>query len=298
MKSEPNVLGIDHPVIAARELERACHVYKRLGFTLSPRGQHPWGTANHLIMFQRDFIELLGVYDPVLLSQEISPNSQVYSGFVRDFLARREGFSLMALHSDDIERDQQRVEARGLEGARRIEFRRAVVLPDGGQDEAVVSLAMLIQPAYPNLSTFICQQHKPQLVWVPAWCEHPNKADGIRGVTYVADEPDAVTGYYQALYGAERVHRTMSGLEVNTPNGIITILSSAVVGSRYPEFEGLLPAPEDRPCGIAISVHTQDLNAAMDCLVRAGVPFVRSRENTVRVGPEQAYGIVLELVGD
>jgi len=295
--AEPNILGIDHPIIAAQDLDRVCQVYQRLGFKLSPRGRHPWGTANNLLMFQRDFIELLGVYDATLLDQESGPNSLVYSGYVRDFLARREGLALLALHSDDIERDQARVEANGLV-AQRIEFRRPLVLPNGQPDEAVVSLAMLIQADYPNLSTFICQQHKPELVWVPQWQTHPNGVDAIRSVTYVADEPAAVAPYYQALYGAERVHRTVSGLEITTPNGVLNVIASSMLGSRFPEFEGLLPESSERPCGIALSLHTRDFTAAMNCLTQAGVPFTVHRDNALRVGPEQTYGIVLEWVGD
>ena len=298
MKTEPNILGIDHPVIASRDLDLACHAYERLGFKPTPRNYHPWGTANNLIMFPHDFIELLSIEDATRLSQEVVPNSRIYSEFVRDFLAQREGFSLMALHSNDIERDHRQVEARGCASSGRIEFRRKVTLPDGTEDEAVVSLSMLINATHPNLSTFICQQHKPHLVWNPAWQQHPNQADGIRGVVYVADEPDTVAPYYQSLYGPERVHRTLSGLEINTPNGTISVLASSMAGSRFPEFEGLLPPALERPCGIAISVHSQDLNAVIHCLTGAGVPYTKSRESLIRVGPDYTGGIALEFVGD
>ena len=298
MKSEPNILGIDHPVIASRDLDRICNAFERLGFKPTPRNYHPWGTANNLIMFSRDFIELLGIEDAARLHQDVVPNSRIYSEFVHDFLAQREGFSLMALHSDDMERDHRQVEGRGLASTGRIEFRRTVVLPDGTEDEAVVSLSMLINSAYPNLSTFICQQHKPHLVWNPAWQRHPNRTDGIRSVSYVADEPDLVVPYYQALYGPERVHRTLSGLEINTPNGVISVLASGMVGSRFPEFEGILPPASERPCGIAMSVHSQDLSAVIDCLTGAGVPFIQSRDVLLRVGPDYTGGIVLEFVGD
>ena len=49
--------GIDHLVLAVRDLEKARTFYQRLGFTLTPRAQHPWGTANHLAQLNGCFLE-------------------------------------------------------------------------------------------------------------------------------------------------------------------------------------------------------------------------------------------------
>ncbi len=55
--------GINHVVILVLDLDRAREAYARLGFTLSPRGDHspPLGTSNHTIMGRRDYLELLTV---------------------------------------------------------------------------------------------------------------------------------------------------------------------------------------------------------------------------------------------
>src|SRR5262245_49251194 len=59
------ITGIDHAIIGVRRLDSAAEVYRKLGFTLSPRGRHyGWGTANYCIMFAQDYIELLGIVDP------------------------------------------------------------------------------------------------------------------------------------------------------------------------------------------------------------------------------------------
>jgi catechol 2,3-dioxygenase-like lactoylglutathione lyase family enzyme len=51
-----HILGIDHVVILARDLEHARQTYARLGFTLTPRGYHTLGSQNHCIMFERDAV--------------------------------------------------------------------------------------------------------------------------------------------------------------------------------------------------------------------------------------------------
>jgi hypothetical protein len=58
-----NVIGIDHAVVVVRDLDKAAENWKRLGFTVSPRGTHSakMGSGNYTIMLDPDYIELLGV---------------------------------------------------------------------------------------------------------------------------------------------------------------------------------------------------------------------------------------------
>src|SRR5690242_3227710 len=60
------VTGIDHVVIGVADLDRAEVTYRRLGFTLSPRARHSaaMGTANHTIMLEHEYFELLAVLTP------------------------------------------------------------------------------------------------------------------------------------------------------------------------------------------------------------------------------------------
>ena len=61
-----NVIGIDHAVVMVKDLDKAAENYKRLGFTVSPRGTHSahMGSGNYTIMFDPDYMELLGVLTP------------------------------------------------------------------------------------------------------------------------------------------------------------------------------------------------------------------------------------------
>src|SRR5271163_3683044 len=75
------IAGIDHVIIAVRELEDARTAWSRLGFTLSPRGRHiGQGTANYCVMFPSDYLELLGIVDAADSVERLDA-----------FLARREG---------------------------------------------------------------------------------------------------------------------------------------------------------------------------------------------------------------
>ena len=47
-----NVIGIDHAVVMVRDLDQAAENWKRLGFTVSPRGTHSahMGSGNATIV--------------------------------------------------------------------------------------------------------------------------------------------------------------------------------------------------------------------------------------------------------
>src|SRR3546814_4086545 len=87
--------GLDHVVIMVRDLSIGAQRWRDLGFTVSPRGTHSahLGTGNHTIMFDDDYLELLGV----LAETELNEPS-------RAFLARRgEGLERAAFRTADAQ---------------------------------------------------------------------------------------------------------------------------------------------------------------------------------------------------
>ncbi|MCP4630386.1 MAG: VOC family protein [bacterium] len=48
--------GIDHLVLCVNDLDLCAAFYRDLGFTTTPRAQHPWGTDNCLIQLSGSFI--------------------------------------------------------------------------------------------------------------------------------------------------------------------------------------------------------------------------------------------------
>ena len=55
---------INHLVLAGQDLDALRGTYGALGFTLCPRGQHPFGTGNTVIQLERNYLELLAVTQP------------------------------------------------------------------------------------------------------------------------------------------------------------------------------------------------------------------------------------------
>src|ERR1700693_3607680 len=107
--------GLDHIVHAVRDLDAAAEVYASAGFTVGARNRHPWGTHNRIVQLRNCYIEILEVAEP----DKIVPHggrSFSFGAFNRDFLAHREGFSMLILNSGDAVRDACAFEMAGIGG--------------------------------------------------------------------------------------------------------------------------------------------------------------------------------------
>ena len=85
---------IDHVVVDVRDrMEEGARRYRALGFQLTPMGRHSLGSANHLAIFGRDYLELLGTDQPGgALRPDLDPypiglNGLVFRGHEAEALA-------------------------------------------------------------------------------------------------------------------------------------------------------------------------------------------------------------------
>jgi len=284
--------GIDHPLVTVRNHAEALELYRKMGFAPSPVSYHPWGSVTSLMMFPSNFIELIGVDDPSKFGTN-SVNGFCFGRQLGQFLDRgEEGVSLVALHSRDADADHARMVEAGLESQGRIDFRRKMRLPDGRDDEAVVSLALFIDSALPDASNFICHQHRPELIWVKGWQNHPNGADGILAVTYLAD-PAALEPRWRAIYG-DAVKYNGAVLEADTQCGVLRAMDAATAALEFPGIT-LPKRAEQRPHAIAIRLHTTSLTTLRSILEHNAVPHAEV-PGRVFVEPHAAGNVILEFV--
>src|SRR3981189_3880440 len=105
--------GLDHIVHAVRDLDAAAEFYARAGFTVGPRNRHAWGTHNRIVQLKNAYIEILTVAEP----ERIVPHgarSFSFGAYHRDFLASREGLSMLILNSSNAAGDARAFASSGV----------------------------------------------------------------------------------------------------------------------------------------------------------------------------------------
>jgi len=265
------IAGIDHTIVGVRDLERARLAYRRLGFTVTPRGKHiGWGTANYCIMFQHDYIELLGIVDAAQFTNDLDK-----------FLAAREGLLGLAFRTPDNHAVARELEALGISVDGPKDLKRLLELPEGTVEPAF-KLLFPSKEATPGLSAFVVQHLTPHLIRQNSWLQHQNGAVGIASVTVAADEPMRYAAAYKEIFGATSVTVTPGTVTVATGG-------ARLIFSRDTMFRlAGVPAPHVA----SMSVLVPSLYAVSRLLTAAGIVFERVG-NDIVVPPDEAHGLYM-----
>ena len=217
--------GLDHIVHAVRDLDAAARFYASAGFTVGARNRHPWGTHNRVVQLKNCYIEILTVAEP----EKIVPHgvrSFSFGAFNRDFLAQREGFSMLILNSRDAVEDARMFEAPGISDFEVFDFGREGTKPNGTPVKLAFSLAFAQDPASPNVRFAACQHHFPENFWDPAFQTHANGAKAVSGAVLVADNPVSHQTFLRSFTGVGELNLSSIGVTARTENGDIEILES------------------------------------------------------------------------
>jgi len=277
-----HLTGIDHCVILVRDLDAAAATWRQLGFTLSPRGYHSahMGTANHTIMLQHDYFELLGV---------VAPTEQNVR--FREEIARGEGLSAVALQTDDADKACAEIRGMGIAAGDVVAFSRPVDLPDGGKGEAAFRVTNFPEDLLPGMHLFVCGHLTRDAVWIPDLLEHPNGAQGLAALMMACADPEAMAARWAKLFGRAAVAAMPGGVRVDTGKTQIELLAPPAIAARYPGLP--IDTGHDRLVGLAIRV--ADLGKARAALSAGKAPWRESQGRTV-VPPADASGTLVEFV--
>lgn len=258
----------DHIVLVVRSLDRAAETYERLGFTLTPRAQHPdhMGTSNRLVQFaDRTFIELLEVDRPETCAPH-RPGHFSFGQHAQSFLADGEGMAMMVFAGSDAPGDAAEFAAAGFGEFAPFDFGRKATQPDGTEMEVAFSLAYALPKGLGRNGFFTCHNKFPGNFWKPAFQEHAYQASGMYAVYLAVEEPDAHRGDMEALTRAPSTPRA-GGFEIAcTPDQRLIVATPGAIAG----ISGLAAPPAPGFAGIALY------------------------ENSTRtVPPEEAHGIFI-----
>jgi hypothetical protein len=279
-----NVIGIDHAVVVVKDLDDAAENWRRLGFTVSPRGTHSakMGSGNATIMLDPDYIELLGV----LVETEHNAPTRAF------FAKRGEGIERIAFTAVDSAAGAEEIRARGYEPVGPTDFERPVAMPDGSLSAAKFTIFQWPIAEQPGgLRIFACQHKTRETVWIPQLMKHANGAQHLEEVLIVSPEAAKDAAHLARMIDSDI--RAEADGAVAAPSGLdradFVFLSKDQLSRRYPGVS-LTGLPERGAAGLVLA--TSDLAAAEKAIGSAGV---RSG-GAVCVAPAAANGTLLAFV--
>jgi len=278
-----HVIGLDNVVIAVRNLGLAAEAFRRLGFAVTPKGHHPeWGTANHCLMFGRDYVELLAAEGPGAEAER-----------VRAFARRREGAMELSFATDDGAAAALGLCRAGIAvGAPRSLSRR---MDNAEGTTLMFSELALPADATPGVAARLIHHITRERERFPEWTAHPNGAVGIASITAVVDEPEETAAAWDKIFGPHAATPTDNTVTVHTGRGLVFLARPDDITQLHPEAE--LDTPPRPPAIVVLSIEVADTTRAASLLQANGVAFGLDGEGTIRIAPAAACGVFLELVG-
>jgi catechol 2,3-dioxygenase-like lactoylglutathione lyase family enzyme len=285
------IAGIDHVVLAVRDLERAKSGWNRLGFTLSPRGRHiGQATANYCVMFAGEYLELMGAHPQPSPPAE-GPKRGDLGARLDGFLERREGAMRVAFALRGTpEAAREALIALGFHPSAPRTLGREILLPSGS---LVPQFRLIDLPAEetPGLESFLCFHLTPELIRRREWLEHANGVRGLKGIHVLVSETGSLIAAYDRLFGLSRVTTTDAVAAVEAGRHRITFMTPDDFLTIHP---GIALDPDfPLPGIVALDLVTQRRERTAEYLAREGIAFAELSEGSLAVLEPEASGTIL-----
>jgi len=193
------VKGIDHVVIAVKDLDEATSSYTQLGFTAVPGGRHAGlGTSNALIAFADGaYIELIAFTPPVPPALNLWYSAIARGGGMVDFCAQ----------TDDLVGDSALFRRAGATIG--VPFSMERLRPDGYR---VSWMLATTEGASCGLMPFFIRDITPRDERLPRDRRHRNDVLGIRSLAIAISDHNAIANIYSNALGTPGVSIDRSDL--------------------------------------------------------------------------------------
>ena len=270
---QPVIKGIDHLIVMVRDLDRSDGLWKTLGVRTTARGFHDrGGTANHLVMLDGTYVELLGTVD----------HQRAFAYWA--MMDEAPGLWGIALRGS-AEAAFRLWGAAGLEPAAPASLSRAIDIA-GHTVLARFQLTTLPQSPELPLLVFCCEHLTPQYVWEPGAPQHPNGARTLREVVLVVAD-DRARQAFERIIGHAAVTAAGGSATIQVGECRLAFLPDAEFERRF-GMAAMFRACA-RPMIAAVTIASADLAGARQWARRAGVP--------VRSSPAGGFAVTLAQEG-
>jgi hypothetical protein len=270
---------LDHVVINVRDrIDEGLETYRRLGFTMTPRGYHTLGSMNHLAIFGTEYLELIA-----------APPGD--SGRA-EILAAPFGLNGLVFGTEDSAAVYAALHDAGVPVEPPLEFSRPVDLGNVSRD-ATFRTVRLTPGTVPAGRIYFCHHFSRDCVWRDAWRHHANGAVGIIRAVIAAREPSVLASLFARMFGEDAIRRLPARCSLRIGLSQFDIVTP---GELAHEFADAAPAANGRDDFMAaLTIRTRSLDRAADALAVGGISGVRREAARILVPPTETFGVTLEF---
>ncbi|CAF0914222.1 unnamed protein product [Didymodactylos carnosus] len=208
---------LDHLVInTIFDLDLAVSQFHELGFTLTPRGYHSFGSMNNLIIFDNHYIELIGLPQDTDKLGSILLNSPT-------------GINALVLRTSNADNIYETLTDKGFQTEKPILGSRPIHI--NGQEQLVkFRVVHLSKGQFDSGRIYFCEHYTPELVWRQEWQKHANGVQRIRELICISDQPEIEAGRYARAIGTTIANQTT---RIFLNDFLISIISFNAYYERY-----------------------------------------------------------------
>lgn len=272
---------LDHVVVNVHDrMDAAETLYRRLGFTLTPRGYHTLGSINHLAIFGTEYLELIGLPAGTTGRQ--------------DLMGWPTGLNGLVFGAEDADALHAALTAAGVAASPPVSFSRPVELPGGLMRDAAFRTVRLPNDTTPAGRLYFCEHATRNLVWRDEWRRHANGTLGVMRAVLAAERPDRLAALFARMFGAGAVAGIPGGKRLAVGLSSFDIVDPGELARRLGK---LVPEAQGRSEYMAALVlRTSSLDQAEAALAAGGIARVREAHRLV-VPASQTMGVALVFHG-
>jgi hypothetical protein len=267
---------LDHVVINVRDqLDAALAIYRRLGFTMTPRGYHTLGSMNHLAIFGTEYLELIAARPgdtgrPEIMASPIGLNGLVFA-------------------TDDSAAVFSALQDASVPILPPLQFSRPVALSTGSRDATFRTVRLPPETTEAG-RLYFCHHFTRDLVWRDEWRHHANGAIGVIRAVIVARDPSRLGGLFAGMFGSDAIRQIDGGQSLALGLSHFDILTPEAL---HRQFGAAAVVDEIRnEYMAALTIRTRSLEQAYTVLGAAQA--VRQTDHIV-VPASSAFGAILEF---
>jgi len=275
------MVDIDHIAINVHyQVDRAEKALRSLGFQVTERGHHSLGSINHLMVFDNDYLELVGLPAETAQQQPLRPE-------IAETCTGINGLVFKTNSANDV---YARLQELGMAGDPPKSFSRPVELAEGTID-ALFRTVKVRSDVFPGHRVYFCEHHTPEVVWRSEWQSHRNGATSLAECVIVAEDPARVAGEFAGILATD-LDRSNDNLVMRLNGASLSFLSPNIYRERY----GSLATSMGKRSFIfgALVIRTTDLPAIRHFVGDTGLEFIDGAERLIVREP--SLDSVLEFV--